>query len=166
MTQQTRRSEAVALHGHRAGFASRVVAASIDVATVALLQLACLLVAGLVRHLLVGPPFALPALPQWLAGVAGGGIAIAYLTSCWAIAGRTVGMQVLGLRLVGRRSGRPPRPAAALLRAVLCLVFPLGLLWILVSRRNASLQDLVVGSAVIYDWSYWSIDTAPGGTTA
>lgn len=165
MTQQTRRSEAVAVRGHRAGFASRVAAAAIDLATITLLHLACLLFAGLVRYLVVGPPFGLPAPPQWLAAVAGGGIAVAYLASCWAIDGRTVGMQVLGLRLVGR-SGRPPRPAAALLRAVLCLVFPAGLLWILVSRRNASLQDLVLGSAVIYDWSYRSIDTAGGETTA
>jgi hypothetical protein len=29
-----------------------------------------------------------------------------------------------------------------------------GLLWILVSRRNASAQDLVVGSIVSYAWRY------------
>jgi hypothetical protein len=26
------------------------------------------------------------------------------------------------------------------------------MLWILVSRRNASVQDLLVGTVVIYDW--------------
>ena len=66
-------------------------------------------------------------------------------------------MQVFGLRLLGR-SGGPPRPAASLVRAVLCLALPAGLLWILVSRRNASLQDLVLGSAVVYDWSYGSVE--------
>ena len=153
MTQQTRRSEAVALNGHRAGFASRVVAAAIDLATITLLHLAFLLFAGLVRYLVVGPPFALPTPPQWLAGVVGGAIAVVYFASFWAIDGRTVGMQVLGLRLLGP-SGRPPRPAWSLLRAVLCLAFPAGLLWILISRRNASLQDLLVRGTVIYDWSY------------
>jgi uncharacterized RDD family membrane protein YckC len=67
--------------------------------------------------------------------------------------GRTVGMQVLGLRLVGA-SGEPVGPAHALLRAVCCVAFPAGLLWVLVSRRNASVQDLLVRSAVVYDWAY------------
>ena len=62
-------------------------------------------------------------------------------------------MQVFGLRLVNR-SARPLRPAPAVLRAVLCLVFPAGLLWVAVSRRNASLQDLVLHSTVIYDSTY------------
>jgi uncharacterized RDD family membrane protein YckC len=161
MTQQTRRSGAVALQGHRAGFASRAVAAAIDLAAITLLGLACLLFAELVRYLVVGPPLGAPALPGWLSAAAGAGIPIAYLAACWATAGRTLGMQVLGLRLLGR-SGRPPRPAASLLRAVLCVAFPAGLLWILVSRRNASLQDLVLGTAVVYDWFYGSVDR-PGG---
>jgi hypothetical protein len=33
---------------------------------------------------------------------------------------------------------------AALLRAVLYVLFPAGLLWVLVSRRNGSIQALVV----------------------
>ena len=37
-------------------------------------------------------------------------------------------------------------------RALLYLVFPVGLLWILVDRRNRSLQDLVLRTTVIYDW--------------
>jgi hypothetical protein len=39
----------------------------------------------------------------------------------------------------------------AVLRAALCVVFPLGLLWCALSRHRRSLQDLVVGSAVVYD---------------
>lgn len=165
MTQQTRRSGAVALDGHRAGFASRTAAAAIDFAAIALLDLACLLFAALVSYLIAGPPFGPPTPPRWVAVAVGAGIAVAYLASCWAIDGRTVGMQVLGLRLVGR-SGRPPLAGASLLRAVLCLAFPAGLLWILVSRRNASVQDLVLRSAVIYDWSYGPVGAARGDTTA
>jgi uncharacterized RDD family membrane protein YckC len=60
---------------------------------------------------------------------------------------------VAGLRVLDR-SGRRLSVRRALLRAVLYVVFPAGLLWILVSRRNASVQDLVVGSIVIYDWRY------------
>ena len=120
---------------------------------ITLLGLVCLLFAALVRYLVVGPPFVAPTLPQWLSAAVAAGIPVVYLTAGWATVGRTVGMQVLGLRLLGR-SGRPPGLAAALLRAVLCLAFPAGLLWTLVSRRNASIQDLVVRTAVVYDWSY------------
>ncbi len=33
-----------------------------------------------------------------------------------------------------------------------CVLFPLGLFWSAISRRNASLQDLLVRTSVIYDW--------------
>jgi uncharacterized RDD family membrane protein YckC len=46
---------------------------------------------------------------------------------------------------------------------VLYVLFPLGLLWILASRRNASVQDLILGTAVLYDWAYHPAeDTHPG----
>ena len=32
-------------------------------------------------------------------------------------------------------------------------MFPLLLVWVAVSRHNRSVQDLVVGTSVIYDWS-------------
>jgi uncharacterized RDD family membrane protein YckC len=50
----------------------------------------------------------------------------------------------------GRRLSLP----RSLARAVLYVLFPAGLLWVLASRRNASLQDLVLGTAVVYDWAY------------
>jgi uncharacterized RDD family membrane protein YckC len=59
------------------------------------------------------------------------------------------------------RSGRRLRVPRALLRAVLYVVFPAGLLWVLVSRRNASVQDLLVGTAVVYDWSYRHAGKSP-----
>ena len=50
----------------------------------------------------------------------------------------------------GRRLSLP----RSLARAVLYVLFPAGLLWLLASRRNASLQDLVLATAVVYDWAY------------
>jgi uncharacterized RDD family membrane protein YckC len=79
-------------------------------------------------------------------------VLVCYLTSSWAIAGRTYGDRVLGLRVVDRL-GRAPRPGRALLRAVLCAIFPLGLLWVAVRRDRMSVQDLVVRTSVIYDWT-------------
>ena len=52
-----------------------------------------------------------------------------------------------------RNGGRLPH-ARALLRAVLCVLFPVGLLWVLISRRNYAVHDLLVRSAVVYDWRY------------
>jgi hypothetical protein len=33
------------------------------------------------------------------------------------------------------------------------VAFPVGLFWIVVSRDNRSVQDLLLRSAVVYDWS-------------
>jgi uncharacterized RDD family membrane protein YckC len=39
-----------------------------------------------------------------------------------------------------------------LARALLCVVFPVGLLWVVVSRRNRAVHDIALSTAVIYDW--------------
>ena len=85
---------------------------------------------------------------------------IGSLAAGWASTGRTVGKQVAGLRVLDQ-TGRRLSLRRALLRAVLYVIFPAGLLWILVSRRNASVQDLLVGTGVIYDWTYRSPDESP-----
>jgi hypothetical protein len=41
----------------------------------------------------------------------------------------------------------------ALLRAAFCVFFPIGLLWCAGSRANRSVQDVVLRSSVVYDWS-------------
>ena len=63
MTRDIRYAEARALQGHRAGFASRVVSDVVDLGVAWLLGLSALLVAGVVRYLLTGPPFRLPCCP-------------------------------------------------------------------------------------------------------
>jgi uncharacterized RDD family membrane protein YckC len=153
VSRPTRQPEAKLLQGHRAGFVSRIVADAIDLGVVWALGLSGLLFAGVVRYLLTGPPFRTPAVPSWLAAAAGMVIAVCYLASGWAATGRTVGKQVAGLRVTDRSGGRLTL-RRALVRAVLCVAFPAGLLWIPVSRRNASVQDLLVGTVVVYDWSY------------
>jgi uncharacterized RDD family membrane protein YckC len=153
VTRDIRYAEARALQGHRAGFASRVVADAVDLGVAWLIGLSALLVAGVVMYLLTGPPFSLPVMPNWLDVSAFAVIAAAYLGLSWAATGRSVGKQVAGLRVVDRGGGRLST-WRCFARAVLYVLFPAGLLWILASRRNASIQDLVVGSAVVYDWAY------------
>jgi uncharacterized RDD family membrane protein YckC len=160
VTRPVRHPHAKALQGHRAGFVSRLAADAVDLGVVWAIGLAALLFAGVVRFLLTGPPLRTPVLPSWLSAAAGAVIAVCYLASGWASTGRTVGKQVAGLRGLDRAGRRLPL-RRALLRATLCVLFPAGLLWVLISRRNASVQDLIVGTAVIYDWSYRSPEESP-----
>ena len=59
MTRDIRYAEARALQGHRAGFASRVVADLVDLGVAWLLGLSALVAAGVIGYLVTGPPFML-----------------------------------------------------------------------------------------------------------
>ncbi|MFI9230564.1 RDD family protein [Streptomyces rimosus] len=137
--------------GRAAGLVSRTVAAVADILVVLGLAVLADLFAGTVRFLVLGPPFAPPKLSDWLTGFLGFALTVGYLAASWTVTGQTVGARLMGLRVV-RRPGRPLGAGRALLRAVLCVVFPLGLFWTPLSRHDASVADLVVRSAVVYDW--------------
>ena len=77
-------------------------------------------------------------------------LATVYLTTAWVTTGRTYGAALMGLRVLSTR-GRKLGWALALVRALTCVVFPVGLLWSAVSRNRCSLQDLVLRSVVVYD---------------
>ena len=80
-------------------------------------------------------------------------VTIAYLTIGWWVAGRTYGSAVMGLRVV--EAGRVDvHFVRAVARAVLCLLFPLGLAWCAVDSRARALQDLLLRTRVIYDWRH------------
>ena len=76
---------------------------------------------------------------------------VVYLTFSWTASGRTIGAQVMGLRVTDRSGGKLHAPRA-LLRAVVCAAFPVGLVWCAIDRRSRALHDLLVGSQVTYDW--------------
>jgi uncharacterized RDD family membrane protein YckC len=145
------RNPATAAQGQAAGLISRCIASVVDLLVVVAVVLAGYLVFALV--LLVSRPrrFAWPATAPGLLAWLGCVVAVLYLGAFWSGTGRTIGDQLMGLR-VRTRQGRRLRPSRALLRALLCVVFPLGLLWSAVSRARRSVQDLVVGSEVVYEW--------------
>jgi uncharacterized RDD family membrane protein YckC len=60
----------------------------------------------------------------------------------------------MGLR-VRRQDGAHVGLLRALLRAAVCVLFPIGLLWVVVSSGNRAVQDLLLGTAVSYDWTEW-----------
>jgi len=71
-----------------------------------------------------------------------------------AISGRTLGMSVVGIKVV-TDEGRPISPGRA---AVRVLVLPIsiatlvGVFGIVLDRKQRALHDLVASTAVVYDW--------------
>jgi uncharacterized RDD family membrane protein YckC len=156
-------TDAVAFQGERAGLVSRAVAAGIDVAIVFVVVLATVAALWMLSFL-VNPTNADLAssfqsaasrtdrLPSVFSMVVYGYVFnVLYWTVFWAISGRTIGNLVMGLRVVNRK-GRHPGWFVSLVRALLCTAFPLGLLWVLVSGANRSVQDLLLRTSVTYDW--------------
>ena len=137
--------------GLRAGVVSRLGAAAIDLlSAVALLVVAYAGYAGF-RFLRDARSFTWPQASFDEALVVGAIILTVMFTTSWSSTGRSTGMRLLGLRLIGR-DGSTIGPGRSFLRAVACIVFPLGLCWSAMSARNASVQDLLFGTSVIYDW--------------
>jgi uncharacterized RDD family membrane protein YckC len=144
--------EARPYQGQRAGLVSRVIASAVDAAVVGVALGAGYL--GLAGFLFLVSPrdFSFPDTNLILSLAAAAGVCVVYLTGCWWLSGRTYGDLVMGLRVVSYRGDRM-RLAGAFVRALFCTFFPVGLLWIAVSRQNRSVQDTVLRTSVIYDWT-------------
>ncbi|MBV9445147.1 MAG: RDD family protein [Streptosporangiaceae bacterium] len=71
-----------------------------------------------------------------------------YLSAAWGTTGQTWGDLLFGLRVVDHRGGRL-RPVGTILRAALCVVFPIGILLVPVNRANRSVADAVLRTSVV-----------------
>lgn len=151
MSRIIRNPRAQALQGRRAGIASRALAGAIDVGIAFLLYTAIVAVANLAWNLFTSNDITIPTPPAWLTALGAFWVLVLYWALGWGSTGRTIGKQVMGLRVV-RADATPVRPRVAFGRAILCAVFYPGLLLALVHRRNLSLQDLVCRTVVVYDW--------------
>jgi uncharacterized RDD family membrane protein YckC len=143
--------EARPYQGLEAGLVTRAIAGALDVIVAVVATVALYL--GISGAMLVIRPrsFHFPDLP-FLLGLSGVlTILVLYLATAWTLSGRSYGAHVMGIRILGRR-GRHVRAPVALVRAVLYVVFPIGLLWCLVNPRQRSLQDVLLGTSVVYDW--------------
>jgi uncharacterized RDD family membrane protein YckC len=82
------------------------------------------------------------------------GWSIAYFAFFWSSTGQTPGNRALGIRVVEARTGEPIHAGRAVLRvlALPLAAIPLcaGFLMILVDERRRALQDVLVGTVVIY----------------
>jgi uncharacterized RDD family membrane protein YckC len=151
--KEIRHERARSAQGTRAGFVSQALATALDFGTVVVLEFLALMAFGFLRFLVTDKDYAMPQ-----AGPGGNTalffvIGVLLLWTAWSGSGRAPGMSVLGLKVVGRDGRRPLSSGRAFWRAVLAVpTLGLGVVWVLVSRKNKSLYDLICGSAVIYDW--------------
>jgi uncharacterized RDD family membrane protein YckC len=149
------------LLGNYAGFVSRLFALIIDVSLI-------VIVLALGSSLLTTAVDVL-GLREWFdssigssglftgifAVVNGLAIVVGYLVLFWLLTGQTLGMMLLGLRVVSRAGGR-----VTFVRAILRIigyfllpgVFFFGFLWILGDDRRQAWHDKLAGTYVVYAW--------------
>ncbi len=152
-----------ALRVHVAGFWSRSLAAGIDLVLLAPVLVACILT---LRVALPVPgeadgewgPWLLELLLErhWMVLAVAGfavGVCLAYDAIFLAFFGRTIGQQVLGLRVIDDEGGSPG-PTAVVLRVLALPVglffLGLGVLWIAFDREARGFHDHVSGTLVIH----------------
>jgi uncharacterized RDD family membrane protein YckC len=143
--------EARPYQGGRAGLVSRLIANGVDALIVVVVLVAGYAGLNGLAFMLDPRDFQLRGDSLFFSLVAAAAVLVAYQVTAWSTTGQTYGHHVMGLRVVGPDHHRLWLPRA-LLRSVLCVVFPIGLLWCAVSTSRRSLQDIVVRTSVIYDW--------------
>jgi len=146
---------ATSLAGNYAGPATRLAAYVIDAfASVAAYGLTLSLVAFL-WQLVSRDNLALPAEDSvvWLIGL--GFWLFFYFAGSWALAAKTPGMAVLGLRVVQRDGGEVTVRHAV----VRTLAFPLsflllglGFIGLVIGKERRGLHDVIADTTVVYDW--------------
>jgi uncharacterized RDD family membrane protein YckC len=150
--------------GHRAGIISRVLANSVDFVVMLIALVGGYIVWFAIDFILQAHTFKPPKPTLSIAMLGGFIFLFCYFTIAWATTGRTIGNVVLGLRVVNYRGNRV-RWLLSALRAAFCIAFLPGLFWVIVSKSNRSVQDVVLRTSVIYDWTVKTSTTASPGTS-
>jgi len=151
-----RRSERdLALQGRYAGPFSRLAAAAADFGAGIGIFNVLLAAAAFAWRVATGHDVSFshhPAIVDPILGV----WAFFYLVYPWALSGKTLGMAVLGIRVV-TPSGGPIRPWQAVVRALVLpfsvALAPVGLSGVIVQRQRRALHDLAAGTVVVYAWN-------------
>jgi uncharacterized RDD family membrane protein YckC len=145
----------VGLQGHYAGIVTRITAFVIDVliSTVTYLLLLVLIRLGVEyvsSHTITWADHRIVTLVGFAVWE------ILYFAYPWSASGRSLGMAIVGLRVV-RADGSPVGFGRAVVRAVtlpLSIAFAaIGILIILVQPERRALHDLIAGTAVVYSWN-------------
>lgn len=150
----TELSDAISQQGHYAGAATRLAAFAIDQsAATAVFAIASAVMVWVVTLVTAGEIDWEPA--TWLTGIAYVVWLFLYYSYPWSISGKTLGMALVGIRVV-RADGAPAGVRNATLRTLALplsfLTLGLGFLPIVVGRQRRALHDVIAGTAVVYAW--------------
>jgi uncharacterized RDD family membrane protein YckC len=144
----------VGRQGNYAGAVTRLVAFAVDVGatwgiftlTLAGISFAVQLVTGTTLNLSSRPLLTTVAYAVW---------GFVYFAYQWALGGKTIGMAILGIRVVAA-DGLPASPRQAILRTLFFplsfLLFGLGFLGILLNKDRHALHDRLARTVVVYSW--------------
>jgi uncharacterized RDD family membrane protein YckC len=144
----------VSLQGHFAGVASRFAAYLVDAAGSSAAFMLGLAAVSYAASIVTGHTV------TWekdglAVGIVFSGWEFLYYAYCWGSGGRTLGMAILGLRVL-HRSGAGLSQARAIVRTVAFpfsfLFLGLGFAGIVFQAERRALHDLIAGSVVVYDW--------------
>jgi uncharacterized RDD family membrane protein YckC len=155
VSTSTTSSEPIAgRQGHYAGAVSRLVAFAADVgASWGLFTLAAAALSFSIQ-LVSGTNFSLTDY-QVASLVAAVVWEFVYFAYQWSLSGKTIGMALLGIRVV-RTDGSAIGPRQAVVRTLTLplsfLLLGLGFLGILTNRNRYALHDRLAGTAVVYSW--------------
>lgn len=142
------------LQGHYAGAVSRFAAYAIDIAASYGLFTLALTGISFAVHIITGRQVAwskeniivVVVFVVW---------EFVYFAYSWSVGGKTIGMAVLGVRVV-RADGSNVEPRQAVMRTLALplsiLLLGLGFVGILLQREHRALHDLIAGTAVVYAW--------------
>jgi uncharacterized RDD family membrane protein YckC len=145
--------EARPFQGEAAGLLSRSIAGLIDGLAVVLALVAVYLGFNAARFLFHPVGFQFRGSSAILNVVSGLVLLVVYLTVTWSTSGRTYGDHVMGLRVVSTHGGHVGAFRAGV-RALFYVVFPLGLAWCAGGPAHRSVQDVLLRTAVVYDWRH------------
>ena len=151
------------LFGHYAGFVSRFLALAVDLLLIALLiavstwfVTTALSLLGIQRYYQdLIDTMGFDIVGAGITGSLGSLIVLGYAVVFWSLNGRTLGMALLGLKVVSP-DGSHISVWRALVRIVVfiisMLLFFIGFLWVLGDDRRQGWHDKAAGTIVIYSW--------------
>ncbi len=142
------------LSGHYAGGASRLVAWIIDAATTTGAFTIALAAVSYAVSIITGHSVSYSR-SNWVVATIYVLWLFAYFAYAWSVSGKTLGMALLGIRVVakdGTHAGWRRAVVRTLALPLSFLLFGLGLVGIVLQKHNRALHDFIAGTAVVYSW--------------
>lgn len=140
--------------GHYAGGVTRLVAFSLDIGAVWGLFTVGAAALAFSIQLVLGEKFQLTD-HQAVSAIVLAVWSFVYFAYQWSLAGKTIGMALVGIQVVAA-DGAPCRPRQAAVRTVVLpfsfVFFGLGLVGILLTKDRHAFHDRVARTAVVYSW--------------